>query len=62
MPAGVPRWTTYPPIINTLRRGSAVTTRSRRGDWYGVTFTVDGRVWGTDAAPAYMHDSVLSCR
>lgn len=49
-------------IINTLRRGAAVTTRTRRGDWYGVTFTVDGRTWGTDAAPAYMHNSVLSCR
>ncbi len=49
-------------IINTLRRGAAVSTRTQRGDWYGVTFTVDGRVWGTEASPAYMHNSVLSCR
>lgn len=49
-------------IATTLTRGATVTIRAASGDWYSVRYTLDGVEHGTDAAPRWMHNSVLSCR
>lgn len=49
-------------VVTMLPRGTAVTSRSVSGDWHSVRFNWMGRDWGTDAAPAYMHRTVIACR
>ncbi len=49
-------------VVLTLPRGTPVTVRSVTDDWYSVRFTVGDTQHGTDAAPRYMHRTVLSCR
>ncbi len=48
-------------VVMTLARGAAVTVRATSGDWYSVRFVVGTTVHGTDAAPRWMHRTVLSC-
>jgi len=49
-------------VVITLPRGTVVTPRSFSEDWYSVRFTVGSTEHGTDAAPRYMHRTVLSCQ
>ncbi len=49
-------------VVTTLNRGATVSVRAVSGDWYSVRFTAAGREWGTDAAPAYMHKTVVACQ
>jgi peptidoglycan/xylan/chitin deacetylase (PgdA/CDA1 family) len=49
-------------IVTMLSRGATVSVRAVVGDWYSVRFTAAGRAWGTDAAPAYMHKTVVTCQ
>lgn len=49
-------------VVTTLSRGATVSVRAVVGDWFSVRFSAAGREWGTDAAPAYMHKTVVTCR
>ncbi len=49
-------------VIAMLPQNTQVSVRGQSGDWYSVRFTFQGREFGTDAAPAYMHRTVVTCR
>lgn len=48
-------------VLITLMRGATVAVRAVLGDWYSVRFTLGSREWGTDASPAYVHKTVVTC-
>jgi hypothetical protein len=49
-------------VVTTIPRDTPVTVRAVTGDWYSVRFSYQGRDWGADATPVYMHRTVLACR
>jgi len=48
-------------ILTKLESGATVQAKSAQGAWYSVSFTQNGRDFGTPASPAWMHSSLLRC-
>lgn len=49
-------------ILTTLAAGSSVQAIGAEGSWVRVTFRYQGKDWGTAANPAFIYDTLLSCR
>jgi hypothetical protein len=49
-------------ILLTLTQGTAMTVKAASGEWYSVSFRANQRDWGTDAQPAFIHRSQVSCQ